>query len=295
MNKKILITGSSGFIGKNLTNFLLNKNFHLWAVLKVNDKNKKFSKRLKKNYKNFHPIFFKNINELEKKISKLDADTIINLASKYLRKHNFIQMVDLIKSNILFTTSILQAYPKNKLKKYINLSSVMMFKNSKNYLPQNLYAATKKGFLDILKFYETENKKIKFYNLFLHDIYGKYDDRDKIINIINKSYKKNKVINIYSKKLSLNLLNVNDINRAIEIILYKKIRSGDYIVKSKKFTNITRLLKNINKKIDKKIKYQILNKKIEKKINYKIKMLPFWKQKFNIEKDLIEYLDEDSI
>ena len=34
-----------------------------------------------------------------------------------------------------------------------------------------------KKFLDILKFYEVSYKNIKFYNLFLHDIYGENDKR----------------------------------------------------------------------------------------------------------------------
>ena len=60
----------------------------------------------------------------------------------------------------------------------------MIHKNSEEYYPQNLYAATKKGFQDILKYYELSYKKIKFYNLFLHDIYGENDKRNKIINHI---------------------------------------------------------------------------------------------------------------
>ena len=65
----------------------------------------------------------------------------------------------------------------------------MIHKNSEKYLPLNLYAATKKGFLDIIKFYEVSNKDIKFYNLFLHDIYGENDKREKIIRTIIKNHK----------------------------------------------------------------------------------------------------------
>ena len=72
----------------------------------------------------------------------------------------------------------------------------MMHKNSEEYLPLNLYAATKKSFQDILKYYENTYKSVKFYNLFLHDIYGENDQRDKIIHTIIKSHKKNKKVNI---------------------------------------------------------------------------------------------------
>ena len=54
------------------------------------------------------------------------------------------------------------------------------------------------------------------------------------------------------------------------------------------------LINKINLKIKKKIKLRVLSKKIEKEIKKKIKILPYWKQKFIIEKDLIRYLDENN-
>ena len=294
MNKKILLTGSSGFIGRNLTTYLLEKKYQVYAILTNKKRNRLDSSKLKKKYKNFNPIFINDIKEIKKKISNINTSIIINLASKYLRSHDFLKMIDLIKSNILFTTSVLEAFPKNKLKKYINLSSVMIHKNSEEYHPQNLYAATKKSFLDILKFYQISNNNIKFYNLFLHDIYGENDYRDKIIHTILKNHKINKNVTISSRKLALNLLNVRDVNQAINLIINKNIISGDYIVKSKNFTNIVNLIKKANKSIKKKIKLKILNNKIEKKIKKKIKILPHWKQKFTIEKDLIKYLYENN-
>ena len=294
MDNKILLTGSSGFIGKSLTINLLNNKYQVFVILNNSKKNKALAKSLKKNYKNYKPIFINNVKELKKKLSKLKVNSIINLASKYLRSHNFKDMIDLINSNILFTTSVLEACPKKKLKKYINISSVMIHKNSENYLPLNLYAATKKGFLDILKFYEVSFKNTKFYNLFLHDIYGENDKRKKIIHTILENHRQKKSVKISSNKLELNLLNVKDVNQAIKVFLTKKIKPGNYIIKSSKFTNMVRLIKKINAKIDNKIKLKVLNKKIEKKIQKKITSLPHWKQNFEIENDLIEYLNDNN-
>ena len=294
MDNKILLTGSSGFIGKSLTINLLNNKYQVFVILNNSKKNKALAKSLKKNYKNYKPIFINNVKELKKKLSKLKVNSIINLASKYLRSHNFKDMIDLINSNILFTTSVLEACPKKKLKKYINISSVMIHKNSENYLPLNLYAATKKGFLDILKFYEVSFKNTKFYNLFLHDIYGENDKRKKIIHTILENHRQKKSVKISSNKLELNLLNVKDVNQAIKVFLTKKIKPGNYIIKSSKFTNMVRLIKKINAKIDNKIKLKVLNKKIEKKIQKKIASLPHWKQNFKIENDLIEYLNDNN-
>ena len=88
--------------------------------------------------------------------------------------------------------------------------------------------------------------------------------KDKIIHTIVKNHKLNKSIKIILNKLGLNLLNVKDVNQAIKILLKSKIKSGNYIIKSRKFTNIVKLVKEINKKINNKIKFKVLNNKIEK-------------------------------
>ena len=77
MNHKVLLTGSSGFIGRSLTVDLLEKKIVVFAVLNNNKKNKKLAKYLKKNYKNYKPIFINNIKELKRKISQIKADNII--------------------------------------------------------------------------------------------------------------------------------------------------------------------------------------------------------------------------
>ena len=55
--KKILITGSTGFIGKSLVNNLIKDNKIIYPIIRKNIKNLKFSNKLKKKYKNYFPIF----------------------------------------------------------------------------------------------------------------------------------------------------------------------------------------------------------------------------------------------
>jgi len=294
VKNKILITGSSGFIGKHLTLEFLNSKYQIFAILRNKKNNKKSASILKKKYKNYHPIFINKIEQIHKKLSKLKVDFVINLATKWLYKHNFTEMIDLINSNILFTTAVLDSIPKNNLKKYINLSSYGLHKNSREYDPINLYAATKKGFIDILKHYQNEFKNTSFYNLSIYDTYGQHDKRKKIISIILKNYISRKATVLISNKVELNLLNVKDVTNAVEILLNKNIPSGNFLIKSKKFTNIMKLIKKINKKIDKKIKFKLLNKKTKKKINIKMKKLPFWKQTSAIEKDLLNYINKNN-
>ena len=69
----ILVTGASGYVGKNLINFLSNnKNFNIFAL------------QNKKNYKNYKNIKFFKIDLTKKKIDEIikdKVDVIFHLAS----------------------------------------------------------------------------------------------------------------------------------------------------------------------------------------------------------------------
>ena len=63
--RKILITGATGFIGKNLLLHFLEKKYFIVAVLKKTKKNIKFSRENNKN-KKFKSLLFSNTYELKK-------------------------------------------------------------------------------------------------------------------------------------------------------------------------------------------------------------------------------------
>ena len=69
--KNILVTGSTGFIGKSLVNNLLRDKRKVFAVIRKSRKNIKFASKIKKKHKNFFPIFFNKNQELNKKISNI--------------------------------------------------------------------------------------------------------------------------------------------------------------------------------------------------------------------------------
>ena len=104
----------------------------------------------------------------------------------------------------------------------------------------------KKSFEDIITYYQNNNKKTYFYNLYLYDSYGVNDKRSKIISKILKDYKANKKTTILSNRVELNLLNVSEICKAFSLVLKKKINSGNYLIRAKKFTNILDLVKKTN-------------------------------------------------
>jgi nucleoside-diphosphate-sugar epimerase len=267
--KKILLTGSTGFIGSELLKSLSKENI---IYVTIRTKNKK----IKKN-KNIREIYFYNFSKLNNKLRKIKVDTVIHCATHYIKDHRIDDLKKLSDSNILFGNIILENLEVMNVKKFINFSTVWENYNGKKDNYYNLYSVYKKCFSNLVNFYEKRFKKVKFFNLIISDTFGKSDKRTKIINILKTNFKKNITTKIVSKNLFINLLNVTDINNAIKLILNDLSKPGSYLLKNKKDYLISDVINKINKNSVKKIKIIWLSKKIIKDKIYKYKNLKNWK------------------
>jgi dTDP-D-glucose 4,6-dehydratase len=154
--------------------------------------------------------------------------------------------------------------------------------NNSKYYPSSFYAASKRSFETLIKYYKLKYPLLKIFNLKFYETFSDKDERNKIIPTIKKRFIKNTITKISSTKLSLNFLHVDDVINAIEIILTKKIIPGNYQIQAKKFTRIKDLIEKFNKKNVKKINCKFNNEKLFQ-INYNLKTLPYWRQKNLIE------------
>ncbi len=278
----ILLTGSTGFIGSNILQSLL-KNNRVYIILRKQKKNRYQFKR------NIKILKFKNYNELNRRLENIRVDTVIHSATYYVKKHSIQDVKKLAESNILLGNIILENIHKMKVKKFINFSTVWEDSDKINSFI-NLYAAYKKGFSSILGYYKKKLPKIKFYELMLSDTFGKNDQRPKIINTLKKNYKIGKITKIISKNLYLNLLNIEDIVHAVNIILKKKIKPNRYVLKSTKNLKIFNLITSFNKKNRKKIKVKWQSKTMIKNKIYSYKKLKNWKPKKSNIDDIINLI-----
>ena len=92
----------------------------------------------------------------------------------------------------------------------------------------------------------------------------------------------------------MNFLNFDDIIKGVNILIEKKINPGEYLLKSKNEIKIIDLIKRFNFSNKKKIKFRIKSNKLiypEKSYN---KKLPFWRQKYHIEKDFNKLINENN-
>ena len=268
--KKILLTGATGFLGSELLKSFAQK-YYVYIITRHRNLNKNFPK------KNIKIISYKTFVELNKKLIRLKLDYVVHCATHYVKQHNFDDLEKLNKSNILFGNVILENLDNMGVKKFINFSTVWENYDAKKENFFNLYAAYKNGFNSIINFYKKKAKKTQFYSLVISDTFGEFDIRKKIINTLRINFRKNKVTNIISKKLSLNLLNVKDIEVAVNLILERKIKPDHYVLKNTKNLLIADIIERVNKISNKKIRVKWLSSKSIKEKIYEYKKLNNWK------------------
>ena len=269
--KKVLLTGSTGFIGSNLLYELYHKNQIFLIIRNSSKHNHTF-----KDYKNIKIIYYDKFDDLDKKLKKLTIDVVIHCATHYVRNHSFSDILQLNKSNIIFGNVILENLKLMKTKKFINFSTVWEDYDSIKNNNFNLYSTYKRSFTNIINYYTKIMPSIKFFNLMISDTFGESDNRYKIINVLKKNYKNNKTTKIVSKNLFINLLNIKDITEAVHLIMKKNFSTGQYLLKNKLNYRMIDLINLFNNKFEKKIKVKWLSNKTIKEKIFPYKKLEGW-------------------
>ncbi|WP_435090484.1 NAD-dependent epimerase/dehydratase family protein [Candidatus Pelagibacter bacterium nBUS_30] len=269
MQNNISIIGSSGYIGKNLNNYLS-----------------------KKKYYNIFCVNSKNGNLLSNQILKISKNfnnsKVIYLAAKH-RKHG--DTLNLKRQNIKMLKNFLSSIKKNIPRLIIFVSTVEVYGKCKKKInektftkPLNKYAEGKIIQEKLISNY-CKKKRVNYLILRIPGIYGK-KYKDSIIHKIYKTYLRKNPIWHSSAEEKRDYLHVEDFVKIIEKILNKKKSSINLLNitsgKSIKLKNIFSLFMNNKKKI-KVIKYikhheefDLIfdNKKLKKFINkYKFKTI----------------------
>ncbi len=194
---KFVITGTSGYIGSELCYFLRNKGY---AVFEIN--------------RDLEQDMY-SVKSLSKIIRSEEPDIIIHLAAMFLVEHESDDIEKLISSNITIGTNLLEAMRLTSCKKIITAGTSWEYYNSNEFLPVNLYAATKYAFQKIAKYY-FEAHDISIMNLILYDTYGGFDKRKKLIPFVMKCVYENLSLNMSIGTQKIFLTHIQDICLAFE-------------------------------------------------------------------------------
>ena len=155
-NKKIVVTGGLGFIGSNLIELLLKKNFHVINIDKITYSSNFYNTKDFKHNKNY--TFIKcdiNSKKIKNIFLKFKPSCIFNLAAETHVDRSIDNPGDFIQSNIMGVYNILESFRSyskiNKKSKLIHISTdevygdVLKGRSDENYAykPSSPYAASK--------------------------------------------------------------------------------------------------------------------------------------------------------
>ena len=310
--KKIIVTGGAGFIGSNLVNFLLKKNFFVISVDKLTYSSNKELTKKRKNFR-FYKIDINEQKKVFRLIKKYRPTAIFNLAAETHVDRSIDSPKSFIKSNILGVFNLLEVLKKIKNIKLIHISTDEVYGDIINtkirstekdaYNPSSPYSASKASADHLIKSYiRTYNLKAIISNCCNN--YGPYQFPEKLIPKIISNILNNKELPIYSKgQNSREWIHVQDHCEAL-FALYLKGKVGQsYNVGSNKNIKNIDLVKKIIRlveikkiKIGKKVKVKFVKDRPGHDFRYalnsdKIYKSLKWKSKINIEKGLSQTID----
>lgn len=199
-DKKILITGATGFLGSHLLPTLIEKGYDV-IILKRSFSNTWRIQNVLSQIKSYDI----DKTDMKKIFDENEIGGIIHLATDYGKKkdNNIIQM---FKANIELPAQLLNSCTKYRIKFFINTHT---FANNK----YSLYSATKSAFTEIARYFAA-NYQVKFINMRLEYMYGEKDDYTKFVPFTIKNILGGKEIKATKGEQKRDFIYVKDVVNA---------------------------------------------------------------------------------
>ena len=287
INKTILVVGGSGFIGYHLIKFFLNKN---WRVYSLSLNYPKQFRKLKK------VIYFKgDIAKLNQIVflHKLKVDYVINCGG-YVDHSNKKRTY---KTHVIGCKNLVKIFIKKKIRAFIQIGSSAEYGAAKSPQSENSKTITTgsygKNKLTAAKF--LQNLKIFFPYIIIrpYQIYGPYQDNNRLIPFIINSCLENKKFPCTSGVQSRDFLYIDDFINSINKCLdskksYKEIFNiglGKPITIKELIIKIRKKIKSGDPQFGKILMRNFEQKKVYPSIKKALRYFN-WKPKVNLDKGL---------
>lgn len=205
--KRVLITGASGYIASNLTRRLAENGAEVHIIVRPHSKLdilKDIQKKI-----NIH-VFDGGISKMLRIVNTVKPECIFHLAALFIVEHKPEEIKDLLDSNLLFGTQLLEAASAAGVKYFINAGTHWQHYNTGEYCPSNLYAATKQAFQTIARYYISAFD-MRFVTVKLIDTYGPFDPRSKVLSLLKKIAVNGESLDMSGGEQQLGFLYIDDV------------------------------------------------------------------------------------
>ena len=208
-DKKVLITGHTGFVGSWLSLLMLKFNSKVYGISK-NALDNSFNYKnlsIKNDLKGEYFLDINNFNNLNKKIKIIKPDIIFHLAAQPYVIEGYENPIDTLKTNIIGTANLLRSSLENKIKHNVIITSDKCYNNldKKTFFNENSEMggsdpySVSKGCAELItkSFSQSYNNNIYIHTVRAGNIIGGGDfGKNRLIPDIYYSKIKNKKLNI---------------------------------------------------------------------------------------------------
>ena len=206
-NKVVLVTGGTGFVGSNLVRRLVTIGWEVHAIVRPGSDLKALDGCIDKISLHTHDGSTEGLMDI---MSVAKPEVVFHLASLFLSGHTTKDVVQLITSNVLFSTQLLEVMKESGVTSLVNTGTSWQHYENKDYSPVNLYAATKQSFEAILQYY-VETASLKAITLKLFDTYGPDDPRPKLFHLLEKTAQSQSTLSMSPGEQLIDIVYIDDV------------------------------------------------------------------------------------
>jgi UDP-glucose 4-epimerase len=216
---KVLITGSSGFIGTHLTKKMKEEGFKVVTFdIKENKSN---------DVRNFETLLEKSKG----------CDVIVHLAALCIDSESLEKPYEYFSTNVLGTLNALEVARRIKVKKFLFASSAGIGKRTP-------YSLSKLIGEELCMFYN-KHYNVPTYILRIYNVYGPGNEKGVIYNFVKSALKNEPIIVNFDGKQERDFIHVDDVVKGIILLLKRNYKPGIYEIGTGKSIKIIDLAKLI--------------------------------------------------
>ena len=271
--EKILVTGSSGFIGMHLCMDLLNDGYIVKGIDNMNDyydvSLKEARLSLLSDYDNFtfNKIDISNLQDVERVFNQFNPEKVVNLAAQAGVRYSIENPHAYIQSNIVGFTNIIEACKNSKVSGLIYASSSSVYGGNKKTpfsdndmadKPISIYAASKKS-NELIAYTYKHLYGLNSTGLRFFTVYGPWGRPDMAMYIFTDKIRNGEKISVFNHgNMKRDFTYIDDIVNGIKASIEKNYSYEIFNLGNNRCENIMDVIDYIEKELD-----------IEAEINFK--------------------------